>query len=729
MTSLRSLVRQSDSGTPSSAARRIAIALAVLTPLLIAGVAVTAVSSTPGGSTASSATTGSTGTAASVAAPTLPAAVVNQDEPAYTTPGDDSTAVLAGKVVVSELTSGTSGQGFRWDVTDADTASAGLTSGQYAAVVTIPSSFSAALISTSGDSPTQAQLQVQTNGANSYVTELLATALSSDLPAALAEQSTTTFVSTTLGAFTTLNTQIGEAAGGAGKLAGGADLLAKGASDLTGVLGQATTGANDIAKGAAGLKDALALAAPAAAAVNIGAEGLSAGLADITAATTDLPVYADLLAVGSSGVTAGIGVLKDRLAEETAKSYAIDDRQKALEASIAELRDDVPTLTPEEVQARLDSLSEEAAGIRVSSFEVTLGLGFDALGGTALEDVSGLVSQGQAQFAADVPQLTGGIALAAGGAALVATGTGGISTGIDKLATGSADLSTAVTGLADGLGKITTGSGELATNLVPLATNTHLLANGLGEAAEKIPSYTADQQKTLAGVVATPIVTTQSDVAALPSPAAAIGAVAVPLALWIGAFAIYLVLLPFTRRALASTASSFAIVLGALVPAAILAVIQAAVVALVFLVSGAQPAHVVGSILFAFVMSLAFVMLHQGLVALFGQAGRLLSLALVVVQVAAAAVILPVGLSSPLYTGLAGVLPLSHAITGMQALIGGGSLGVVVQETIVLAVVAAIGFVLALIAAVRARSRSVIAPSPVVLPATPAPTSRGAVTA
>ncbi|WP_291050952.1 YhgE/Pip family protein [Herbiconiux sp.] len=673
MSSLRSLVRRGDNGGLSPLARRVAIVLAVLTPLLIAGVAVTALRAN-----AEPVASGGGSGDSSASAPVLPAAVVNLDQIIYlqddgtvvpadpSTPNQAGTPVAAGKLLVSELTSGDSGQGFSWTVTDADTASDGLTAGQYSAVVTIPKDFSAAYVSTATSAPVQAQLQVQTNGANSYVTELLASALSADLQAALSDKATQSFVTNTLGAFTALNTNLAKAADGAGQLAAGATTLA-------GYQGDLATGLAGAAKGGTDLDTAV--------------QGLAVGMRAIADGTADLPTYAQLLSEGSTGVTDGIGVLKSRLADETAASYGIDQQQKDLESAIDALSARVPDLTPAEIQTQLTALRDQAAGIRVQSFGVTAGIGLDALGVTGLEAFSAEVSKGNAAFAEDLPLLTTTLA--------------GVADGTEKLAVGTSTL-------AKGLGDLSTGASGIATGSTDLATNTGALATGLGEIVAKIPTYTTDQQTTMATVVSQPIVTSQSDVDALPSPAAAIAAVAVPLALWIGAFAIYLLLLPFGRRELASTASTFRVVVGSLVPAAILGVVQAAVVAIVLFAVGAQPAHVAGSILFSLVMSLSFVMLHQGLVALFGQAGRLISLALVVVQIAAAAVIVPNGLSSPFYTGLASLLPLSHAITGMQALIGGGSVAVAAQEALLLIVFALIGLALTLIAVTRARSRSTI---------------------
>jgi putative membrane protein len=653
MTSLTSLVRRGDTGSLSPAARRIAIALAVLTPLLIAGVAVTALVSP-------------TQSTASPTGPALPAAVVNQDVMVQVEQNGTETPFLAGKLLVSELTSGTSGQGFTWNVTDADTAAGGLKSGQYAAVVTIPSNFSASYVSISGSSPVQAELQVQTNGANSYVTEMLASALSTNLQAALSTQATKQFVTTTLGAFTTLNGSIGQAASAADELAGGADKLTNGAGQLATGLSQAATGGAEL---------------------NTGAQALAGGLNEISTATTDLPTYSTQIAEGTQFVNAYVGLVKFNLNFASPATTTIYEDQAVLDRSLNTLAANISTMTNEEIQEYVDGMI--LPSLSVTGRLAILDKDIDLLnqGTDFVYPMSQELATGATAFAADIPQLTDGISQASSGANQLAVGTAGLSSGLNQLSAGAAEL--------------TPGAAQLASGM-------HQLAGGLQQATDAIPTYTTAQEDTISTVVANPVVTSQSDIAALPSPAAAIAAVAVPMALWIGAFAIYLMVTPFTRRGLASTASTFRVVVSALWPAVVLGLIQAAIVAIVLFFVGAHPAHVAGSILFSLFMSFAFVTLHQGLVALFGQAGRLLSLGLVVVQIAAAAVIIPNGLSSPLYTGLSTLLPLSHAITGMQALIGGGSLAVVGQEALVLLVFAAIGLALSLIAVARRRSRSLV---------------------
>ncbi|MCS5715835.1 YhgE/Pip family protein [Herbiconiux sp. CPCC 205716] len=673
MTSLNSLVRRGDTAPVSPLGRRIAIGLAVITPLLIAGVAVSAFQN-PAGADAASGDSSTTSTAPSTA-PLLPAAVVNLDQYVDVTADDGTTSkAVFSKLLTTDLTDGTSGNGFSWTLTDAKTASDGLASGEFSAVVTIPSDFSSSFQSVGTANPVQSTLQVQTNAGSSYATQQLANALTADLQASVSRQITSGFVTKSLSAFETVRTSLGDAAGGA--------------STIAGYIDQSGTGADDLGAGLTKAVDEGAVP------LTTGAQGLATGLGALSTGAAALPVAADGFAKASSDISGGITLLKSVLADETAASYAIDERQKALESDIAALSADVPTLTPEQIQSRLAQLQDTAAGIRVSSFTVTLGLGVDALGVTALEQYSNGLSAAQAEFAAKVPELSSNITLAA--------------TGANGLATGMASLT-------DGLRKAATGASDLGGGLHKLAGAQTTLATNLQKGADGIPAYSPEQQTQLATVVTEPILTAQTVVGGSPSPAAAIAAVVIPLALWLGAFAVYLLLVPFTRRALDSTASTLRVVVTALAPAALLGLVQAAVVSVVLFAVGVDPARLAAGILFSLLMSLVFVTLHQGLIALLGQAGRVLSIALLAVQIAAAAVILPSGVTSSLYTGLAGLLPLTNAITGLQALLTGGSTDALPSSAAALAVFGLIGLALALVAASRKRSRDVV-----VLPALPA---------
>ena len=97
-------------------------------------------------------------------------------------------------------------------------------------------------------------------------------------------------------------------------------------------------------------------------------------------------------------------------------------------------------------------------------------------------------------------------------------------------------------GLASGTAQLSSGATELAT--------------GLKSGADQLPAADSAQAADAASVAAEPVtldVTTDNPIA---GAAQAIGTYAVPLGLWIGALAIFLVMRPVSRRVLASTAAS-----------------------------------------------------------------------------------------------------------------------------------------------------------------------------
>ena len=85
----------------------------------------------------------------------VPAAVVNLDDPVRTGKGEDRQTVAAGRLLAAGLTSPTdeSEQSLGWELTEAEDAEAGLRDGSYYAVVTIPRGFSRTVAGVSGADP------------------------------------------------------------------------------------------------------------------------------------------------------------------------------------------------------------------------------------------------------------------------------------------------------------------------------------------------------------------------------------------------------------------------------------------------------------------------------------------------------------------------------------------------------------------------------------------------
>lgn len=332
----------------------------------------------------------------------VPVAIVNLDVPIQ----NGSTPVAAGKLVTENLL--TASDGIAWTLTDSATADEGLAEGTYLAVVTIPADFSKDVATLGTDSPTQAELSVQTSTRHGYLSGVLAEALAAGLPRGVEAQLTSGYVSGTLEAFTELHTGIGQAAGGASELAtgiadaaGGAGILAQGQRELvTGLEGIGTvlralpTGVRDLgALSAAAGSDAAALAGSLAGAA-IDAEALS--LAQ-DAGVADLDVLAALI---SADPTAPAGDLLDDIL--------------ALRGGAAAVASD------------LQDQARALAGDAADAAEL-------AVGADAVADLAG-------PAASALSQLSAAQQAAASGASDLAAGTAELASGLDSAAGAAGEL-------------------------------------------------------------------------------------------------------------------------------------------------------------------------------------------------------------------------------------------------------------------------------------------------
>ena len=137
---------------------------------------------------------------------------------------------------------------FTWVLTNGDEAASGLQSGRYAAVVTIPPSFSAAATSIGGPATAarQAVIEVTTTPASAFLDPALTEVITAAATASLNQQLISQYLGNVYAGFNTINEQIGQASDGAASLASGAASVSSGAEQLA-------SGAEQLAGGLASL--------------------------------------------------------------------------------------------------------------------------------------------------------------------------------------------------------------------------------------------------------------------------------------------------------------------------------------------------------------------------------------------------------------------------------------------------------------------------------------------
>ena len=273
------------------------------------------------------------------------------------------------------------------------------------------------------------------------------------------------------------------------------------------------------------------------------------------------------------------------------------------------------------------------------------------------------ISGGLSSAAAAGPQLSAG----AGSLGALSGGIAQTAAGASQLAAGGTALNTGASDLASGLTELSGGAGELAS--------------GLQEGADKMSGTDTAPGADAATVAADPVgldVSTDNPVTQLGQ---IIGTYFVPLGLWVGALATFLVLPTLGRRVLATTAGSGRVLTSQLGRAGIIAAVQAVLlVLLMHLVAGVAWSLLPLTLLLSFATAFAFTAFHQLLTIGLGRAGLVISLLLVSVQVAAVGGIVPVQALAGPFSWLGSVLPLGWATSGLQLLVAQGPAGGVVAS-------------------------------------------------
>ncbi|MFC8192733.1 YhgE/Pip family protein [Cellulomonas sp. NPDC057328] len=645
------------------------------------------------------------------------AAVVNEDEPVTL----DGQYTPLGRQLAGALTEGEGAAAtYDWVVTDDEDAAAGLAAGTYAAVVTIPSGFSAAATSFAAPdgTPRQATVEVTTPDRSTAVDEAVARAVTATATQVLGRQLTTTYLENVLVGFSTLQDQLGQAADGATQLADGARSLADGnaqladgAGDLAGGTAELAAGVDELGGGArelaagtgtlAGGARQLADGAEASAA---GARQLADGLGQLARGTDAQPGGTGALAAGGAQLAQGAATFRDALAPglgqvatqldgvaTTGRQTAAGSggAQEAVAAAVAAegctpASSDVTCGALLAAQQQLavqagtlsgiaDGADQIAAQLRpgggaapTAVDRLVAGAGELATGaqglaaGTASVDAGvQQLSTGATELADGLGTLAGGARDLSGGAAELATGTRTLASGVGALGSGADQVASGTAQLADGARAATDGATQLADGTAEIGT-------GLGDAVAQLPVTPEDERAALADVVATPVAAPATSVAGPLGPVSALTAVA----LWVGALALFLAFPPLPRRVAGSTRSALGTVLGALALPAALGAVQGAVVgAVVGGVTGQGAGRTVGLAVVGLLAGVVLAAFHQAVAAWTGTGGR-------VAAVVAGFVFLVAGLAATVPDWVAatvGWLPLAPVADAVGGVVGDGS--------------------------------------------------------
>lgn len=598
------------------------------------------------------------------ALPDLPTAIVDEDEGTTLATGEE---LQVGDEVAQNLIDSKT---FDWHRVNRKQAIDGVEDGTYAFAVIVPPHFSEDIASSAEYKPRQATIELETNDTNGYLTSTIANQVLKEVTTSVASKISETAASQLLLGFTRVHDEMDTAIDGAKQLHDatikahdGAGKLKDGAEDLSAGLGDLKKGANDLHTGTS-------QAAKGARQLDSGATRLAGGLTTLDNRTASLPSQTRQLANGSRKVADANGQISDKADAIADVAQDLDDQIAAERKQLIKtLRDQgLDEAQIQAVEERLDRIDGHVQDANDTIQDTAKDLGTLAAGADQVAD-------GNKKLADSMPQLREGIVSARKGAGSLQNGAHSLSNGLGQLDAGAGRLADGASDAYDGSTQLAKGTRTLYSGLGDLSDGAEDLHDGLVKGQKEIPNPTDEQRKAVAQTIGNPLTTKSDSIATAGSYGAGLAPFFMSLAMWIGAYVLFLLVRPLSTRALATSQWSLRTALGGYLPPVVLGLAQALLLlGIVALGVGIDVAHPIWALLFMFFVSMTFVAILHALVSRLGAVGKFLGLVFMVIQLVSAGGTFPwQTLPSPLQF-IHHIVPMTYAIDGLRRLMYGGDM-------------------------------------------------------
>lgn len=573
----------------------------------------------------------------------VPVALVNEDRGASA----QGQKLEAGDQVAAALKA--SGQLDLHEMSAQDAAD-GVASGKYYFSITLPQDFSESIASPSGGDPRQADIRFTFNDANNYLGSIIGENASREVlnqvNAKIGEQT----VGTVLTGLTDAGAGIKQAADGAGQLAAG--------------LNTANDGAHQLSSGADALATGLKTARSGSAELASGTQQLAASvdkatdpLLDVLDRVGDLQLDPEAVSRAAQHLSGAVRSTTDRIA-----ALNVDQAQAAaiVNQAVGLLRNN-----PDPAVRDLGNFLAGAQRLLdAQGIDPTTDAGLIRLrdSATSLENELGDPNSRLRTFLASA--LNGGLR------ADVAK----LRDGVDQLNTGAHQLSDGLVTLSDGSERLADGADELADGTRRLQAGSQELATKLAEGSTQVPSWTPEQRTDVARTLSAPVALDLVN----DNPAATFGTgfapFFLPLALFIGALIIWMLLTPLQSRPIVNGLGALRVVLASYWPALLIAFCQVVVMyAVVHFGVGLHARYPLATVAFLILVAATFLAIIQMFNAVFGVAvGRVITLAFLMLQLVSAGGIYPVETTATPFQWIHPFDPMTYAVNGLRQLTVGG---------------------------------------------------------
>ncbi|GFR36466.1 YhgE/Pip domain-containing protein [Thermobrachium celere] len=264
-------------------------------------------------------------------------------------------------------------------------------------------------------------------------------------------------------------------------------------------------------------------------------------------------------------------------------------------------------------------------------------------------------------------------------------GTASLKDGAEKLYDGSTKLNDGLTTLKNGAEKLYDGSVRLNDGLIRLADGTAELKDGLTEGYKEINDKLKFSSEDMSKFMSEPVRLNEQPINHVPDYGTGFAPYFIPLSLWVGALIMFFIVSNEVEDEFKGHPAS--IVLGKFITFAFLGTLQALASSFILIhVLKLQVKSLPLFYGFNILLSFVFIAVIEALILIFKDAGRFLSLVLLMLQLTSCAGTFPLELVPNFFVKINPYLPMTYATSALREIISGIDYDVLTNDVIVLTI-------------------------------------------
>jgi len=249
--------------------------------------------------------------------------------------------------------------------------------------------------------------------------------------------------------------------------------------------------------------------------------------------------------------------------------------------------------------------------------------------------------------------------------------------------------------LRGGIDKLYSASNELIYGVNELYDGSKELSDKLYDGSKELKDKLKVSSDDMGDFVSEPILLKEAPINKVPNYGTGFTPYFIPLSLWVGALMMFFIITDKVDEDIDAKPAS--IVIGKFLSYGYIGVLQAVLASVVVLMLGLKPANIPLYILFNVFLSFVFIAIIQSLVFLLGQAGRLLAIVLLILQLTSSGGTFPLEVVPKFFKVLNPIMPFTYATGGLREIISGVDHSALIYNTLVLAVTMMIFLIISVI--------------------------------